>query len=169
MARSGDLSLGIVAGAAAGLTAAFVMSEFQSLWGAFDRESQGRGSTPATLKAADKLAEAISGQSVRPEARKAASNTVHYLTGALLGGVYGALAEIFPAVRTGCGAFYGAAAWLVMDEAAVPALALGPSPRETPAKQHLYGLASHVVFGVTLELARAAMADVLEPRGLRYD
>jgi uncharacterized membrane protein YagU involved in acid resistance len=52
----------------------------------------------------------------------------------VLGAIYGGLAELAPAVTAGYGAAYGTAVNLVLDEAIVPALGLGPSPFKTPLK-----------------------------------
>jgi len=165
MPRSGDFSLGLVSGIAGGLAAAFVMSEFQALWMEYDTEAKEKAaqSKPATLKAADKASTALAGAPVPAPAQKAASSGVHYLTGAVLGGLYGAAAAFFPGVTAGAGLVYGGAAWAVMDEAVVPTFGLGPKPTETAPKEHLYGLASHLVFGLVLELTRAAFEDALAP------
>lgn len=170
MARSNDLSLGLVSGVIGGLAAAFVMSEFQGFWMALDEEAKAKAesSKPATLKAADKASKAVSGETVPEPAQKLASNAVHYLTGAILGGVYGLIAEIAPGIAAGAGMAYGGAAWVAMDEVLVPALDLGPRPADTPPKDHLYGFTSHLVFGLTLELVRGVAADVLAPRALYY-
>jgi uncharacterized membrane protein YagU involved in acid resistance len=79
---------------------------------------------------------------------------MHYATGAGVGGVYGVLAEIAPRPIFGLGAVYGAAVALGLDEALVPALGLSKPAREVPPSQHAYNLASHLVYGVTLEGAR---------------
>ena len=168
MPRSNDISLGLVSGVLGGLAAAFAMNEFQSFWMALDKQAKEKAaqSKPATLKAADKASEALAGQSVPEPAQKIASNAVHYLTGAILGGAYGLIAEIAPGITAGAGMAYGGVAWIAMDEVLVPALDLGPRPAETPPKDHLYGVTSHIVFGLTLELVRDVVSDILAPRPL---
>jgi uncharacterized membrane protein YagU involved in acid resistance len=78
-----------------------------------------------------------------------------------VGAVYGLLAEIAPGPTFGLGAAYGAAVALGLDEALVPALGLAKSAKETPPSQHAYSLASHLVYGVTLEGARRVLRVLL--------
>ena len=159
-ASTGDVLRGLAAGAAAGLVASWVMNEFQSFWtavakpGGKDDEDEGSDDEPATTKAADLAAEIATGEPVPEPLRKYADPVVHYATGAAVGAIYGALAEVFPKVTKGGGAAYAGIVALGLDEGLVPALGLGPKPSETPAKTHLYGLSSHVVFGWAMEAAR---------------
>ena len=168
MAGSRDLPKGILAGVAAGLAAAFVMNEFQALWTALSSSSadddEGTSGDPSTLKAADGISTSLAGQPVPEPARKLAASLAHYLTGALLGGVYGAAAEFFPGVTAGLGVRYAAATWVTADEMIVPLLGLAPPPTETKLVDHAYGFVSHAVFGLSLEFARRTMATVLSPR-----
>ena len=155
----GDIVKGALAGAAAGLLASFVMNQFQTAWSTAEEhiapsEDEGDGEDPATVKAADSAARAATGRALPEEAKAPAGQVVHYATGALLGAIYGALAEVFPKITAGFGAAYGTAVNLVLDEAVVPALGLGPSPFKTPLKTHAYGAASHSVFGLVLEIGR---------------
>lgn len=71
--------------------------------------------------------------------------------------MYGACAELVPEVTAGAGLPFGAAFWLVADEAAVPLLGLSKGPTEYPLSVHAYALASHFVYGLTAELVRRAM------------
>jgi len=59
------------------------------------------------------------------------------------------------------GLFLGAALFGIADEVAVPALGLSGKPSEFPLSSHLYGLASHLVYGVTTEITRRAMRAAL--------
>ena len=158
--RGGDVLKGLAAGAAAGLVASWVMNEFQSFWTAVAKpagDGEGDDSSadePATIKAADLAAEIATGEPVPEPLRKYADPVVHYATGVAVGAIYGALAEVFPKVTKGGGAAYAGLVALGLDEGLVPALGLGPKPSETPAKTHLYGLSSHVVFGWAMEAAR---------------
>jgi putative membrane protein len=162
-----DILKGALAGAAAGLLAAFVMNNFQTAWTTAEKKlSKGEddggddgGDEPATVKAADKVARTATGKPLPEKAKAPAGQAVHYATGAVLGGVYGALAEVVPMITTGFGAAYGALVNLVLDDGIVPALGLGPNPFETPLKTHAYGAASHSVFGVVLELGRKTLRE----------
>ena len=90
-----------------------------------------------------------------------AGETVHYVTGAGIGGIYGLLAELAPGPTFGLGAGYGVAVALGVDEALVPALGLSRPAREVPASQHAYNLASHLVYSLTLEGARRVVRALL--------
>lgn len=152
-----NLFKGLVAGALAGVAAGWVMERFQEQW--TQREQAAGGASggddePSTVKAADRVAVAVSGQPVPPERREQAGEAVHYATGAGVGGIYGLLAEIAPGPTFGLGAAYGTAVALGLDEVIVPALGLSKTARETPPSVHAYSLASHLVYGLTLEGAR---------------
>ena len=156
-----DILKGALCGAAAGLLAAFVMNNFQTAWSTAEKkltngqsDSTGGEGEPSTVKAADRVARTATGKPLPEKAKAPAGQAVHYATGAVLGAVYGALAEVVPMITTGFGAAYGTLVNLVLDEAVVPALGLGPNPFDVPMKTHAYGAASHSVFGVVLELGR---------------
>ena len=109
---------------------------------------------PATAKAADALSEAVQDAPIHKGYRHIASNGVHYLTGAALGGAYGLLAGLMPGITLGRGFLFGASTWLMGDEVAVPALKLGPLPSEIKGEAHVYGALSHAVFALTLDQVR---------------
>lgn len=62
---------------------------------------------------------------------------------------------------------YGAAVAVavVMDEALVPAVGLSGPPWASPASTHVYALASQLVFGLTVEVVRRGVHDLLGPDG----
>ena len=157
MGERGDLARGIVAGVGAGLFAAFVMNEFQALWKASAKPTQSEA-PPATLVTAEKISKAVAGEPVPKAAETAASNTVHYATGAALGVLYGVAAEFTPGIKTGLGTSYAGAVWAALDNGVVPALKLAPPPDETAPKDHVFAFVSHLVFGVSLELSRRVLA-----------
>jgi uncharacterized membrane protein YagU involved in acid resistance len=90
-----------------------------------------------------------------------AGPAVHYAYGTLVGGLYGAVAEVWPLAGAGFGAMYGMTLWLLGDEAAVPAFRLGPLPTDIPARKHADYLATHIVYGVTLDLVRRVARHVI--------
>ncbi len=166
MRRDHDVVRGALAGALAGLAASYVMEQAQAAWSkaqeAADSDDPGGSEeTPATIKAADRVSEAVTGRPVAPDKRDAAGDVVHYTTGAGIGAVYGALAEIAPATTFGFGAAFGAVVALGLDETIVPALGLSKGPAETSPGEHAYGIASHLVFGLALEGARRLIRAVL--------
>ena len=144
-----------VGGTLAGLIGGAAMNGFQALWTTVQGDDGG-GDDPATLKAADRLARAITGQPIPRAHRDAADPAVHYAMSAVLGLAYGIATEAVPRLAAGFGTGFGVATLLVIDEGAVPAAGLAPPPHETPLATHLYAAASHLVFGAALELARRA-------------
>jgi putative membrane protein len=86
---------------------------------------------------------------------------VHYIFGVASGGFYGALAEVTPQVTTAAGVPFGAVFWLIADQISVPLFGLKEEPSEFPPSTHAYSLASHLVYGVTAELSRRALRQVL--------
>lgn len=157
MAHAPRPLVGLLAGVAAGLVASAAMAAFQS--GARGLlPDKGGDDDPATVQAADAASEALTGDGVPEPYREQAGTMVHYVTGMVLGGVYGVLAEYRPEARSGFGSAYGIATAALLDEAAVPAAGLGAAPSETPLATHAYGATSHLVYGWVLEGVRALIA-----------
>lgn len=171
----------MLAGLAGGLVASWTMNQFQAAWtriaegmekphGAQSGQpSEGSGSESvndtaeqddATVKTAKAISE-VFGHELQENEKKPAGAAVHYAFGTVSGGLYGALAEVTPQVTTGAGIPFGAAFWLVADEVAVPLLGLSKAPTEYPPSTHAYALASHLVYGVTAEMSRRALRQVL--------
>jgi uncharacterized membrane protein YagU involved in acid resistance len=103
----------------------------------------------------------VFGHELQENEKKPAGAAVHYVFGTATGGLYGALAEVTPQVTMGAGIPFGAAFWLTADEIAVPLLGLSKGPAEYPVSTHAYALASHLVYGVTAEMSRRALRQVL--------
>ena len=78
-----DLVKGVVAGIAGGLLASFLMEQFQAAWGATAEaihpapKKAGRRADPTTVKAANLIAEKISGHKVPADYKPAAGAAVH--------------------------------------------------------------------------------------------
>ena len=122
-----------------------------------DKEDQ----DDATVKAAKAISEGVFGHRLKESEKKPAGAAVHYAFGTATGGLYGAAAEIAPEVTTGLGLPFGVAFWLVADEGAVPLLGLSKGPTEYPASTHAYALASHLVYGLTAEVTRRAVRNII--------
>ena len=115
----------------------------------------------ATVKTAKAISEGVFGHELTESEKKPAGAVVHYAFGTASGGLYGAMAEVAPQVTTGAGIPFGAVFWLTADEMAVPLLGLAKGPSEYPVSTHVYSLASHLVYGLTAELSRRAIRQVL--------
>jgi uncharacterized membrane protein YagU involved in acid resistance len=183
--ESGELWKGMVAGLAAGFVASWTMNQFQAAWTRIqegfekphgaqsmqpsDGPTTNPGSTgeppeeqdDATVKTAKAISEGIFGHKLTKSEKKPAGAVVHYAFGTVTGGLYGAVAEVAPQVTAGAGIPFGAVFWAVADETAVPLLGLAKGPTAYPLSTHAYALASHLVYGLTAELSRRAVRNVL--------
>ncbi|MFZ0060591.1 MAG: DUF1440 domain-containing protein [Pyrinomonadaceae bacterium] len=183
-ANGQDFVKGTVAGLIGGLVGSWTMNQFQAAWtraaegfekphGAQSMQpsegSQAAGSSAqqsadqddATVKAAKAVSEGVFGHELKESEKKPAGAVVHYAFGSATGGLYGAAAEIAPHVTTGFGLPFGAAFWMVADEGVVPLLGLSKGPTEYPVSTHAYALASHLIYGLTTEMTRRAVRNIL--------
>ncbi len=185
--REGDVLKGLTAGVVGGLVASVVMNQFQKSLGKLTagvershgaqslqqglpqhgagRMLQKRGSDEEHDDAAERLANTISTgifeHELTEREKDTAGTALHYAYGISMGGLYGAAAELAPVITVGAGALYGASIWVVADEGVVPALGLSKSSAEYPLSIHAYALASHLVYGLTVEVVRRAVRNTL--------
>jgi hypothetical protein len=107
----------------------------------------------ATTRVADAVAKA-GGKHLSTEQKKTGGTIVHYAFGTLMGAIYGVAAELGDrrirrnTVLSGLG--FGSALFVGADEISVPALRLSQPPSQIPVAAHLYGFASHLVYGTTV-------------------
>ncbi len=160
---------GAVAGLISGLIASFVMEKFQALLSELSKEQDSPGSTekkekeeePATVKTAKLISEKLFDHKLSEDEKEAAGEAVHYAMGAASGLIYGIAAEVEPAATAGLGMPFGASVWLIADEGIVPAAGLAKPPSEYPLSTHASALSSHLVYGLTTELARRGLRKLL--------
>jgi putative membrane protein len=155
-----SLTRTIAAGLAGGIVASLAMNLFQSAAApAFGQT--GSNDDPATVKAADSAKQLVAGEPVTQKHRERAGTLVHYVTGGVLGIGYALAARRWPQTTAGFGLAYGVTVAAVLDDIAVPAFGWGAGPTETPPATHAYGIASHAVFGLTLEGTRRGVVAAL--------
>ena len=173
---------GFVAGLAGGLLASWTMNQFQAAWTRIAENSEkshgAQSMQPsdgskgdhaqdvneqddATVETAKVISREVFGHELQESEKEPAGAAVHYAFGTATGGLYGALAEVSPQVTAGAGLPFGAAFWLLADEISVPMLGLSKGPTAYPVSTHVYAFASHLVYGVTAELSRRALRQVL--------
>jgi putative membrane protein len=174
---------GVAAGVAGGLVASFVMNQFQAAWGkllaneershgaqslqqgspdhGIGRELAERGVDDPDDDAASRTGNAVSElvfeHHLTKSEKEKAGVVAHYAFGVSSGAIYGAVAEVMPFATVCEGTAFGAAVWVIADEAVVPALGLSRKPTDYPPSIHVYSLASHLVYGLTTELVRRAV------------
>ncbi|HKG46166.1 MAG TPA: DUF1440 domain-containing protein [Pyrinomonadaceae bacterium] len=180
--HNANILKGMVAGLAGGLVASWTMNQFQAAWtriaegsdkshgvqsmkpaeGSKGDQSQDlQEQDDATVETAKVISRGVFGHELQESEKEPAGAAVHYAFGTVTGGLYGALAEVSPQVTAAAGLPFGAAFWLIADEISVPLLGLAKGPTEYPVSTHVYAFASHLVYGLTAELSRRAVRQVL--------
>ncbi|HTX41606.1 MAG TPA: DUF1440 domain-containing protein [Acidobacteriaceae bacterium] len=176
-----SLMRGMLAGVGAGLAASWAMNLFMAGPGeklqevleteedryrerlqAWEQERSGEPKQDATMKAADAITAAVTGgQHLSMDEQQAGGSMVHYAFGALMGGLYGGLAEYSRSVRTGFGTAFGSVLFAGADLVAVPAFKLSPPLSESSPKSLANPYTAHLVYGATTELMRRVLRAVL--------
>ena len=162
-----------LAGIAGGLAASWVMDVFMAQLGgkiteqvmsseerAERQKKQGeqQDQEDATMKTAEAVVHTVTGgRHLSREGKRRGGPIVHYTFGAVMGGMYGALAESSTWTSFGFGTAFGALLFVVADLTAVPALQLGPPATEQPLAQQASPFAAHLVYGLTTDLVRRAI------------
>jgi putative membrane protein len=185
--RESSLWKGLVAGVVSGLVASWAMNQFQAAWQkAVEGEERGHGAqsmqkgSPSAgiaeeLKeqgieepeddAPERLAKYIAlestGHQLTKSEKEAGGTVLHYAFGVSTGALYGIAAEIIPEVTIGAGLPFGTAVWVGADEIVTPLLGLSKSGTEYPASIHAYALSSHLVYGLTAEIMRRTIRNIL--------
>ncbi len=164
----------MAAGLAGGLVASWTMNQFQAGWSKVSerggrraanskcrRQAQAQGDNEGpTQKLAGAVSATVLRRELSTEEKRKFAPVVHYAFGAVMGGVYGVLAEMMPRSKVGFGTAYGTAVFAGVDEAGLAVLGLAKSPVAYPLSTHAYALASHVVYGATTEGVRRAIRKV---------
>jgi hypothetical protein len=115
----------------------------------------------AAVRAGNAVGEFVFDEKLTKSEKEKAGTVAHYAMGAASGAIYGAFTELTRGVSIGEGVPFGAAVWLIADEAIVPAIGLSKSAKNYPLSTHAYALASHLVYGLTTELVRKAVRRAL--------
>jgi putative membrane protein len=164
--NASDVVKGAVAGLIGGIVASFVMSQFQTLLSTMSEEEKKlkkkKEDEPANVKTAEAISENVFDHKLKKSEKEPAGEAVHYAMGATSGLIYGIASEIAPITTVGLGLPFGAAVWLVADDVVVPALGLAKPANEYPLSAHAYALSSHLVYGLTTDLVRRAVRDLLD-------
>lgn len=169
--------LGAVAGAVGGLVASWVMVRFNHLIApdsgttdkpgdphAHRRVSARPNDTdgtipdePGSMQAAAAIAEPLLGRPLTVPEKEVGGPIMHYLFGAAVGALYGAAAETDRSMTRAAGIPYGVAVWLIADEIGMHAAGFATKPADYPVSRHAATLATHIVFGISVETVRRLM------------
>jgi Protein of unknown function (DUF1440) len=115
-----------------------------------------------TGESAERLAERFLHRRLTGRQLSFARDFLHYGFGTAAGAVYGVLANRNPNVTRAFGLQFAAILLIGGEEIATPALRLLPPPHRLPLAAHIAMLASHIVYGLTLEATRRAANAALE-------
>jgi putative membrane protein len=162
---AGDVFKGAVAGLIGGIVASFVMSQFQTLVSALSEEekkSKKKKDEPANVKTAEAISENVFDHRLKKSEKEPAGEAAHYAMGATSGLIYGIASEIAPVTTVGLGIPFGAAVWLAADDVIIPALGLAKPATEYPLSTHAYALSSHLIYGLTTDLVRRGVRNLLD-------
>ena len=155
----------VVAGLIGGLVASYAMEHFQRALSRVARNMGGASggggqqhrtpeSQPATYKAADAAARALTGKPLPKDEKPAGGSIVHYAFGGAVGAIYGAAASQNDEITAWGGIPFGGTVWLVADEIGVPLAGFSKGPTEYPLSSHVSAFAAHLIYGLTTETVR---------------
>jgi putative membrane protein len=155
MVASGSLVRGAFVGFVGGLLAAGAMSFAHRLVADLlpNAEAPEQPADDPTVKVASQALRLV-GRPLAEADKPVAGNIVHYGFGAVIGCVYGAVAEVVPRVTAALGLPFGVAVWLGAHVIAVPALGLAEPPTRQPVGKEAEELGLHLIYGLTTELVR---------------
>ncbi len=129
--------------------------------GAQPAQAKHSGDQDATVKVGTAAFEAVTGERPSRETQQWLGTFTHYGFSAAMAVNYMLASEQAPDLRRGYGTVYGSLVWAAADEGVLPAAGLSKKPGELPLGVHAYALASHWVYGATLETCRRIAAAVL--------
>ncbi|WP_424950728.1 DUF1440 domain-containing protein [Deinococcus sp.] len=167
-----DLLRGALAGAVAGLGAAYLKALAEpplqklteSVWPPTAAQKELVGADPVGHQdnmppavMVEAAAKELADTTLSREQKLAYQQVIHFTLGAVLGAVYGALAEYEPVVTRGLGVPAGAVMYLCTHASAVPATGFQRWPWQLPRAAVAWESGSHLVFGAGLELLRGPL------------
>jgi putative membrane protein len=138
-----SLAKGMLAGLIGGLVATAAKSIAEKV---YPPRTHGEPEPPAVL--AERVAAEVG------HGRTVAVETMHWGFGALTGMAYGALAEYFPAATAKDGASFGLALAMLTQETALPPMGHSAELPEQTVRERSSEIATHVVYGLTVETVR---------------
>lgn len=141
------------------------------MWNREDPETRARtqgvrphGEPPAGVVVTE--LEQASGRSLDETQHDAAQTAVHYAIGIGPAAAYALVRDEMPG-GPARGLLYGLGVFLMQDEGINAVTRLGANPRDYPWQAHARGLVSHLVYGLTTELALTAMERALPNGGAK--
>lgn len=154
----------VLAGFVGGIAGAWAMRRFSAAWRRFGGPSCAPPGEPYSSQewdsaagAAEFLASILLGRRLSPGEKRQGAAAVHYAVGGLAAAGYALAARPCPALRSGSGAGFGFAFWLLGDELAMPWLGLNAPRLHYSLPMQVNSLGEHLVYGFTAERVRRAL------------
>ncbi|CAH1001096.1 hypothetical protein LEM8419_02039 [Neolewinella maritima] len=111
-------------------------------------------------------AEELVGTDINRNTEETVQQALNIAFGAIVGGIYGVIAEAAPAVQAPAGIPFGAALWTLAHKVALPALGLAPNPLKEDVGLQVGQLGSHMAYGATVEMVRRGVRNAMEQEDL---
>ena len=143
--RKRSLWKGFLAGAIGGLVGAAAKAVGEAV---YPPRTVGQIPPPAVL------VNRIADRPLTEKEEEVSVQAIHWGFGALVGGVYGAVAEYQPVITSKLGATFGVTLCGITHASALPLLGLTETPGNQPAREQASELVTHAVYGVTTEVVR---------------
>src|SRR5271155_473129 len=143
--RKRSLFKGFLAGAIGGLVGSGAKAVAEAV---YPPRTLGQIAPPAVL------VNRMSGRPLTEKEEEVSVRAIHWGFGALVGGVYGALAEYQPAITSKLGASFGLTLCGITHASALPMMGLTETPENQPAREHASEVVTHAIYGVTTEVVR---------------
>jgi putative membrane protein len=143
---------GLAAGIAAGLVATAAKTLAEKF---YPPRTHGEPEPP------ELLTEKLAGHPLDETTETIAAESIHWGFGAVAGGIYGVVAEFYPAVTEKEGASFGLALMSLTHEGALPALGLSAPPEEQTTRERTSEAATHMLYGVVAERVRSLVRSLL--------
>jgi len=142
---SRSIAKGFLAGVVGGLAGAGIKMLAEKF---FPPRIQGQTPPPVIL------AEQVAGHELPEAQQKVALHSIHWVFGALAGGVYGALVEVEPSLGAWHGAAFGITLNRITHEALLPKMGLAAPTGQQPTQERLSEWITHAAYGVGTDSVR---------------
>jgi len=103
------------------------------------------------------FAEQVAGRQLPEDQRRLAMQGIHFLFGAVAGGVYGAAVEIEPSLGAWRGAAFGITLNRLTHETVLPKLGLAAPAGRQPTQERISEWVTHAAYGVATDTVRRAV------------
>jgi putative membrane protein len=139
----------------------------EALWPATEQDKERVGTDPTghpdnmpPAVLANRVAQRLGRGTLSTPTKLRIQHVVHYGYGALFGAAYGVLAKISPVATAGWGTAAGVALYATGHGTALPLLHVQEPPWRLPRAALVWEFTSHLLFGLTLEVARRSATQI---------